>query len=67
MNTSVLLIFARSVAKQWRRKMNKVLERVAESKCPLCAKDLTEDSKIVDYQGVKVLICNKHPVPGDKK
>ena len=47
--------------------MNKVLERVAESKCPLCAKDLTEDSKIVDYQGVNVLICNKHPVPGDKK
>lgn len=44
--------------------MNKIIiERHQECICPLCKKLLKVDSKIEEYNGKKVFICNHHPSP----
>lgn len=54
-------------------KSDLILEYSLEGKCPICKKDLQVAKKsveevektiqIVDYKGVPVMICKKHPVP----
>jgi len=39
-----------------------VLERAEKSLCPICAKPITTEFKVEEYNGKKVWICKHHPI-----
>lgn len=46
--------------------MNIVLERCDNFLCPICAKPLSKEFKVVDYrEDISVLVCKKHYTGGE--
>lgn len=41
---------------------NLILERAAESVCPICTIPITTEFKIEEYNGKKIWLCRHHPV-----
>ena len=42
--------------------MNIVLERANKGLCPLCAKQITTEFKVEEYNGKKFWICKEHSI-----